>query len=156
MSKKWIGFIAGLGLGACITYVITNYLNSPEPPKETKRYQSYYNMLAKWLEMEEKGKPVDVLLKEAGYKKIAVYGMGNIGKRLCKVLQNTEIDVEYGIDGQIVNDVEDVPVLSLDDVLPEVDAIVVTVPFAYVDIKKKIEEKIDYPVISLEHIIFEV
>ncbi len=153
--KKIFHFFAGIGLGAAAAYTITNYFKPVEDVKVDK-FKSYYNMLSKWLELEEEGKSVDKLLQDAGYKKIAIYGMGNIGKRLCKVLKDTDISIEYGIDNFVVEDVDNVCIKCMDDVLPKVDAIVVTVPFAYIDIKKSLENKVEYPIVSLEHILFEV
>ncbi len=153
--KKIISFVLGASVGAWAAHTITKYF---EPPRKEKgdKYKSYYNMLTKWLELEEEGNPVDYLLKEPGYEKIAVYGMGNIGKHLCSVLKETDVEVVCGIDSYAENDVKDVTVFSINDELPEVDAIIVTIPFAFTEIQENLEKKVECPIVSLEHILFEL
>lgn len=154
--RKIFSFLAGLGIGAFSAYTVTKYFEPPQNEAEVDKYRVYYNLLCKWCSLEDEGRPVDALLEQAGYRRIAIYGMGHIGIHLFHVLKNTKIDVVYGIDGNTKCDIENLHVYSVEDDLPEVDAIVVTVPFAFLDIKRNIEKKINYPVISLEHILFEV
>lgn len=153
--KKIAGFAAGVGIGSFIAYTLTKYFE-PRREEKTDKFKSYYNMLNMWIELEEKGRTVDVLLREAGYKRIAVYGMGNMGKRLCKVLRGTSVEVLYGIDSYAGGDFMGVEIKSAEDFLPEVDSVVVTIPFAFAEIKNKLEKKTECPVVSLEHILFEV
>ena len=96
------------------------------------------------------------MINKQGYNTIAVYGMGNIGKRLIKSLKNTEINIMYGIDNGSTNDELGVKVYSATQTLPHVDVVIVTVPFAYESVKDSLDSKVDCPIVSLEHILFEV
>ena len=89
-------------------------------------------------------------------KKIAIYGMGNVGEHLYNVLKNTDIKVMYGIDSKAVDTDYEIKVYSPDYELPNVDAIVVTIPFAFTSIKDSLEQKTANEIVSLEHILFEV
>lgn len=149
------GFLVGATIASVVTYNIVKYFE-PKEKESVDKFKSYYNMLSLWLESEEKGKPIDKLILEKGYKTIAIYGMGNIGNRLLRVLKDTEIKVEYVIDNYSVNSDKEIVMKSPDDILPEVDAIIVTVPFAFVEVKNKIEKRSGIPVVSMEHILFEV
>lgn len=152
--KKILPFTLGCMTGAGIVYTILKYFE--KPTEHIDKYRSYYNMQNQWTLQEDNGNPIDKLLKNRGYKKIAIYGMGNVGEHLFKTLKNTDIEVAYGIDGNAVDTDYEVKIYSPDDDLPEVDAIVVTIPFAYESIKNNLEEKTSNEIVSLEHILFEV
>lgn len=153
--KKIINSILAGSVLTSIGFIIGRYF---EPHNEVKvdKYKSYYNMLCKWLEMEKEGKNAATLLKELGYVNIAVYGMGNIGKRLVESLKGTDVKVVCGVDSYSTNDENGIRVYDKDEQLPDVDAVIVTVPFAYETIKHDLGGRISVPVLSFEHILFEV
>lgn len=153
--KKLLSFLLGAGIGSVVAYTVTKYFE-PHKLEKGDKFKSYYNMLCMWLDSEENGKPVDLLLNKAGYETIAIYGMGNMGKRLYQKLKDTDVEVLYGIDSYVSNEVSGLNVLSIEDELPKVDAIVVTIPFAFEDIKNTMGKKVKCPILSLEHILFEV
>ena len=152
--KKILPFSLGCIAGAGIVYTILKYFE--KPTEHIDKYRSYYNMQNQWTLQEDNGNPIDKLLKKRGFKRIAIYGMGNVGEHLFKTLKNTDIEVAYGIDGNAVDTDYEVKLYAPDDDLPEVDAIVVTIPFAYESIKNNLEEKTSNEIVSLEHILFEV
>lgn len=136
-------------------YTIGKYF---EPHKDVKvdKFKSYYNLLCKWLDLEREGRTADILLTELGYRNVAVFGMGNVGKRLVDSLDGTDVTVVCGVDSFSTNEENGLKVYSKKDVLPEVDAIVVTVPFAYESVKAELEKKNHVPIVSFEHILFGV
>ena len=152
--KRIVLFTLGCLTGSGIMYTILKYFE--KPTEHVDKYRSYYNMQNQWILQEDKGDTVDKLLKKRGYKKIAIYGMGNIGEHLYNTLKDTDIEVSYGIDGNAVDTDYEIKIYSPDDELPGVDAIVVTVPFAFEAIKNNLGEKTSNEIVSLEHILFDV
>ncbi|MDF2544543.1 MAG: hypothetical protein K0S47_4261 [Herbinix sp.] len=153
--RKIGNFTLGLVLGSFVSYQIVKYF---EPPKKQKtdKFKSYYNMLTRWLELEDNNLAIDKLFKQYGYNKIAIYGMGKIGMRLCNQLRNTDIEIAYVIDQYAKNVLDNICFKDPQDKLDEVDAVIVTIPFAYFEIKNQLTMKLECPIVSLEHILFEV
>lgn len=119
------------------------------------RYHGYWQLLDRWLRLLENGLTVDSYFIENNYKQIAIYGLGMLGQHLVRQLENSEIEIAYGID-QKGNEVKQkFPVLKKEDNLPEVDVIIVSVTYDFSDINLYLREKVKCPIISLEEIIRE-
>lgn len=119
------------------------------------KFKQYYNLLNQWIWLEHNGKSISSLFEEKGIYSIAIYGMGEIGWRLKEELYNTSISVLYGIDNSLSESDDQLQVVTLEDELQQVDAIVVTPVFEFEEISKKINSVTDIPVISLETILFD-
>ena len=90
---------------------------------------------------------------DKGYKSIAIYGMSHIGQRLIDDLEDTEIEVLYGIDRRAERMTYELDIYNPEDDLPEVDAIIVT-SYDFTEIRELLEEKVDCDIISFDEIIF--
>lgn len=129
-------------------------LVSKNKDKIINKYKKYYLMMIVWMDMAAKGFRLDEYLTSLGYRKIAVYGGGDMGKHLIRQLMGTEIAVQYVIDKTAFPvQVDMLPVYRPEDTLPSADAIIVTPICEYLKIKEKISEQMKCPVISLEDII---
>ena len=71
-------------------------------------------------------------------------------------LRDTGIEVVYGIDKKAGSIYSEVNIVTMDDILEDVDAIVVTAITFYDEIEEKLSDKMDCPIISLEDILYEV
>ena len=91
-----------------------------------------------------------------GYKTVAIYGMKELGERLYDELKNSEIAVKYVIDQNADAIYADVDVVAPEDSLEDVDVVVVTAIHYFEEIESMLGEKVDYPIISLEDIIYEI
>lgn len=121
------------------------------------KYIDYFQLLNHWLEVKNEGKSVAVYFEEMGYKHIAIYGMAELGNRLCEDLANSSICIDYGIDKDVCCCIARIgEVYSPEDELPEVDVIVVTPYSVFEEIKDSLKEKVKCPIISLEDIIWSV
>ena len=120
------------------------------------KHLSLFIMMKQWVEVKQEGKNLSEYFERSGYKNIAIYGMSYAGETLVNELKNTEISVKYGIDRNSDSIYADVDVVSMDDDLMEVDAIVVTAITFFDEIEEKLAEKVDCPIISLEDILNEV
>lgn len=116
----------------------------------------FYKLLLKWLEIEQKGHSIRSFFVENGYKSIAIYGMKELGERLFEELKDSEVEVKYIIDKKADTMYADVDIITPEEPLEEVDAIVVTAIHYMDEIEEMLEEKVDYPILSLTEIVDEV
>ena len=59
---------------------------------------SGFALLDWWLELQEQGKDIAKYLIVNGYKTVAIYGLGRIGRHLLTVLNKHSVKVKYAID----------------------------------------------------------
>ena len=76
--------------------------------------------------------------------------------RLYDELKNSGIKVKYAIDKNAESTYSELDIRTLKDELPFVDAIIVTAVFAFDDIEKEISSNVEYKVISLEDVVYEI
>ena len=124
--------------------------------EEAKLYQEqmdkillYYNILNMWLEMKQKGKSGIAYLQEKRIKRIAIYGMKELGERFYEEIKNTGIEVVCVIDKNPDDVIGDFVVISPEEEIPDVDAIIVTAEYYFPEISNQLKEKVNCPVYSL-------
>lgn len=150
-----ISVLTGVALGIVGDGYYKNKIISQNNNRVNK-FKSYYNILNQWIVLQHEGKKIEQFFINNGYSKIAIYGMGEIGNRLFEELKDSSIEVKYAIDKNADNTYSQIEVYTLDDDLEEVDAIIVTTAFAFVEIKNSLEQKVNYPIISLEDVVYEI
>ncbi len=150
-----ISVIAGFSAGTFLTGTKMNEVVVEKQVNEEK-FRIMYHMMEKWMRIKQNEIGLDSYFNSYNYKKIAIYGMGDIGRLLINELSKSEIKVIYGIDKNPGAADEKIDIYSPDDELPEVDAIVVTAIAYFDDIEAMLSQKISCPVISLEDIVYEV
>ena len=123
--------------------------------QEKEKFRIMYQMMESWFRLKLEGKNIEDYFNAYGYKHIAIYGMGDIGKNLLADLRNSSVKVDYAID-KVVTNTEDIRVVSPEEKLEKVDAIVVTAIAYFDDINDNLSSKTDCPIISLEDIIYEM
>lgn len=157
--KKYLGYIF-LGLwGVACTYYLIKVINAADKKidaKETeiKKYKLYFNLYGCWIAAKQRGKSIAEYLLHENINTIAVYGMGDIGIRLCKELQGTDINIKYIMDQSMTLDTIFAPRIKLDEELPKVDAIIVTPINVFPQIRDMLSSKTDCTIISMEDVIF--
>lgn len=129
--------------------------------KIKKQDMSFLGMstVIKWMENKNKGFNIGNYLLEHGYKRIAIYGLGDIGKLLYEELKETDIKVVCFSDRnyesmEVIE--EKIKVVSPDNI-KDVDVVVVTPMVSYDEIVAMLGE-IDpkLPTLSLRDIMFEI
>lgn len=158
MKKPTISILSGL-VGAMLSVgvggkVILNKMQTIQSMSE--KHLALFLMMNQWVKVKQEGKNLSSYFEKNGYKRIAIYGMSYAGKTLIDELKSTDIVVVYGIDKSAGLIYADVDVVSVDDNLEQVDAIVVTAITFFDEIENKLSAKIECPVISLEDILYEV
>lgn len=155
------GLLAGIstvgGALAGATAVGINQRKRMLADKEHRgKMNAFYHLLVQWLTIKQEGKSLVSFFAENGYKTIAIYGMKELGERLYEELSDSEVEVKYIIDKNADSMYADVDIIRPDEPLEEVDAIVVTAVYYFEEIEEMLGEKVDYPVLSLSDIVFEV
>lgn len=149
----FVGIIVGIIVGMsfehkrCETIIIDKI-------KKCDKFINMFQLCIQWIKLYEKNIKIDAYLKWEGYNKVAIYGNGEIGQCLLNGLRHSDINVEYIIDRRSTEIVSHIPVFSIDDELPEVDVIVVTVLNDYNIIKNELKKKGNYNVVSVNDVIF--
>ncbi len=123
---------------------------------KASKMSSYYHMFNKWLMVRQEGKSLADFFEENQYKTIAIYGMKEFGERLLDELKDSGITVKYIIDKNADGIYADIDVVTPDEELESVDAIVVTATFYFDEIEEMLYQKVDCPVISLEDVLYEL
>ncbi len=161
MKKSVIAITSGVigGVAAATTVKKHNNKIINEKIKKADKFKTYYTMLNQWLCIKQENRNLAEYFIKNNYNRVAVYGLGEMGKRLMEELKDTEIEVVYGIDKDIDGTLCDITVYSLEDIehiTERADVVVVTAVFAYEEIKDMICEKLDAEMISLEDVVLEV
>jgi hypothetical protein len=158
--KKCVILFLGILTGGSITSITMSKINNQiieNKNKKANKFKSYYTLLNEWLYIRQKNRSLTEYFINNGYKKVGIYGLGDLGSRLVDEFKETEIEVVYGIDRDIDYISYDILVYSLDEIeriSKEVDVIVVTAVFAYDDVKDMLYKKLGIKVISLEEVVF--
>lgn len=116
----------------------------------------FYRLQNQWLKLKQERKSLVSYFRENNYRTVAIYGMKELGERLYDELRESGIEVKYIVDRNAGEIYSDVDVLLPEEELPQVDVIVVTAIHYYDEIERKLNELVDFPVVSLEDIIYEL
>lgn len=122
----------------------------------TDKYRTLFLMMNQWVKVKQESKNLAAYFEKNNYKKIAVYGMSYAGETLIDELKNTGVTVVYGIDKKAGSIYADVDIVSIEEILADVDAVVVTAITYFDEIKETLLAKVGCPIISLEDIVYEV
>lgn len=110
-----------------------------------------------WLHLYQDGRSLIEFFHKHQYKRVAVQGLGKLGKSLIYEFNQSDIDVSYGIDRNTALSNElGIVVYSTDDSLPDVDAVIITAIADYNNIANQLYEKLDCPLIPLDAIMNEM
>lgn len=120
------------------------------------KFQAFTRLYSAWKSLAERGTSVAEILKNKGYKKVAIYGMGDMGRHLYNELKNTGINVCYGIDKSIYGEYAGLEIVKPDDDLKPVDAIIITNVVDTEDVIKKVKDIVDCAVLLFEDIVYEM
>lgn len=122
----------------------------------SNKHLALFRMMNQWVKVKQEGKNLSSYLEKNGYKEIAVYGMSYAGETLLDELRGTSVHVAYAIDQKADTIYANTAVVSMDNNLEPVDAIVVTAITFFDEIEEKLAQKVSCPILSLEDILYEV
>ena len=146
-----VGAVAG---GAAIKTTSIKEVNEME--ETLKKVHVLYCAFDRWLQIHQAGTTLVEYFTKHNYKTVAIYGMKELGERLIDELRDSDIKVCYTIDKNADQIYSNVDIVTPDDDLEPVDVIVVTAIYYFNEIENMLSEKVDYPIVSLEDILYEM
>lgn len=120
------------------------------------KHLKMFFVMKQWVKVKQEGKNLASYFDKQGYRSIAIYGMSYIGETLLEELDGSEIEVKYAIDRNVEGVYAEITVVSMEDMLDKVDAVIVTVLTSFEEIKSMLGTRLDCPVISLEDVLFRI
>lgn len=119
-----------------------------------KKDRILYKYMNRWLFLKQRGISLSSFFISQGILNIAIYGFHFMGQRLYDELKATSVKVAYAIDGKPAKTDFEISILSPDDVLEHVDAVVITPVFDFFEIKNNLSQKLDCAMFFIEDILF--
>lgn len=118
------------------------------------RANKFVQILNEWLCLKENNYSIADSLLASGYKNVAIYGAGLLGKHLLEELCGSEVEIAYLLDRKVEMVKGDYTVYAPTDDFPtNVDAIIVTTVQGYDQIKELLEQKGQFEILHLESLI---
>lgn len=157
MKKQFLShFLCTMtGMVCSVGYLKKKYDQKHQKEAETtEKMQLYFSLLNQWLILKIDGVSLEKYFIDNNIKTIAIYGFGEIGKRFYEDIKKSSINVQYVVDQSADTIKDEIPLLKKTDVLEKVDALIVTATYYFDEIEGEMSQKIDFPVISLEEIIY--
>lgn len=147
-----IGLFLGVWINRRIAIQIIN-----EKDKKINKLNKNFQIADKWLDRILDARFTATYMEKEGYKRVAIYGYGKLGKLLMKELSKSKnnIEVPFFIDQTGDFFYKEKNILTLEDDLSEVDAIIITVVDEFEEIRKELIKHVTCPILSLEDIINE-
>lgn len=160
--SRWISLIASGAAGIAAGLITGTWIAKKADADEGNSWKAYadkhmemFLLMNQWVRAKQDGKSFASCLRNMGIKTIAVYGMHYIGETLIRELENTEIQILYGIDKNAEDMIyPEVDVITMDSRFEPVDAIIVTAITCFDEIKGALEKKCNCKIISIEDIVY--
>lgn len=157
VMKKGFSIVLGIVAGAVTGGIANNRILSKKIKKMSEAHAKLYELYMafdQWIRIRQEGKTLVDYFAKNGYRTVAVYGMKELGERLCDELKGSDIVVSYAIDKNADSIYASVDVVTPDEELEPVDVIVVTAITYFNEIEEILCKKIECPIISLEDILY--
>ena len=158
MKKAIISILSTL-TGAAAGVVGTQTVMKKEIEQKQQlsdKHLKLYKMMNQWVRVKQEGKMLASYLEKKDLHTIAIYGMNYAGETLVEELKGSNIQIAYGIDKRADRLCAKFPIVSAEDSLEDVDAIVVTAIAFFDEIEQELSAKVNCKIISLEDIVYEV
>lgn len=116
------------------------------------KFKINYNIASHWIEYLSQGKNIHDYFMKNGFKNIAIFGYGVLGKALFNYLQSSlEIKIKAIIDNGYKDKVLSVPLYTEDEYIgkldQDIDVMIVTVQSCYI---RLMHNNKNYPIIDIE------
>lgn len=162
MKKKYnliIATLVGVAMGGLFGAGSIKRIYKKQIAKEQQmsdKHLELFKMMNQWVRVKQEGKNLSSYFEKNNYKTIAIYGMSYAGETLIEELRGTNIEVLYAIDQQANRIFADIDIITPVDELRKVDVVVITAITFFDEIKDELSKIVDYDIISLEDILYEV
>ena len=150
-----LSFAAGLAGGAIGVGKMTGSKVNDWKQMSDKHLELFL-MMNQWVKVKQEGKHLASYFEKKGYKTSAVYGMSFAGETLVNELKGSGIQILYGIDQRGGSVYTDINIVTKEDTLAAVDAVVVTAISFFEEIEEELCRKVDCPILSLGDILYQI
>lgn len=120
------------------------------------RYHKMFYLMDKWMELGQRGIALSDYLANKGLRRIAVYGMNLLARRIIAELDTSMVKVEYVIDRNSDFLEEEIETRSPDQALEEVDLVIVALVEGEGKIRERLHERYRYPVRGFSEVLAEM
>lgn len=120
------------------------------------KHLALMQLFNQWMITKQEGKSIVDYFHKESIKSIAIYGMSYVGERLYDELRDSDIEVKYVIDKNADGIYSELEIVTPQEELEEVDAIVVTPIFYFDEIEGMLSAKTEATILSLEDILYEI
>lgn len=118
-----------------------------------RRLTALREIYSRWIDLLSEGKlSFKMMLEERGIKTVAIYGYGDLGRKLHYQLGKENIEVKYAIDQYVGNVKNGIKVYRKEEELPEADVIIVTAYEAN-SIRDELRSITQIPVMTIEELL---
>ncbi len=120
---------------------------------KTNKYRSYFQTLLLWQKVSLEGKHLCDYFNAS--ESIAVYGMGDIGKLICRALRDGGRNLKYAIDksSTAVDASLGIRVYLPDEVLPQADVAIISLEFAAEQTAPVLRERGIWRVVTVDEVL---
>jgi len=108
--------------------------------REARRFKRHADIFKKWLLLEKKNHNICDIFLTNKEKKFAIYGYGQMGMLLMQDMLSQGIHLQYIIDKNADKIKCDLPIYKLEDAIPQIDILIVTIEDVY-PIAKNISQR---------------
>lgn len=151
-AKAMAVWVSGAVTGALIVKKLFSKIIIAKE-NEAEKFQVFFQMLNRWLLLKQHNKNIAEYLIKRNYKKVAIYGMGQLGELLFRELEGSGVEVVYGIDRNKDHSDYGIEIYSPEQKLPCADIIIVTAVTYYSEILWSLRGQAGCPIESLENVI---
>ena len=116
--------------------------------KELEKTQLYYQIMNIWFSQIQKGKSLIPYILRKGYRRVAIYGMAELGERLYYELINGGVEISFVVD-QSPYVLGEFNLISPTDRITDVDVVIVTPEYYFDEIVKTLSVDEKTPIIAL-------
>lgn len=107
----------------------------------------------RWVNLKTRSGGVFEFIRDNEFERVAVYGMGSLGRSLCDELIYNGIELAYIVDQNKNVRYGEYACYTMQDELPEADVIIVTPISFFEEIQAELAKKVICPLLSLDDII---
>lgn len=114
------------------------------------------DILEKWLKKKIEGQNLSDYFIKRNYRKIAIYGMAVLGKRLVDELENTDIEVVYFLDNNKGANYKELERKDICYNIDDVDAVVITPIQCFDEISNGLQAAPNVNMISMQDVVYDI
>lgn len=120
--------------------------------KLLEKFRDMFMVLNRMVECRGEGCAVGKRLQDWGIHRVAIYGVGYLGKRLAGELKEFNVETAFYIDRNAEYLTEKIPVYKLDEAPANVDAVIISLVKNYDIVRCSLEEKYDVAIYTIDEL----